>query len=126
LASGLGNLVARVSKLSQSLGVKKIRSEKNLILEYGNFLNISREKYRTSLNGFDFSSSLTSIWSLIKFCDQEVERNKLWQQSDRQKEIIGNLLFLIDEIAKLLAPILPETSEKILKNKIAGPLFPKI
>lgn len=126
LASGLGNLVARVSKLSQSLKIKKISDEKKLIAEYKNYLHGSQQRYQISLSNFDFSAALAAVWSLIKLCDQEVEKNKLWQQSDGQKEIVGNLLFLIDEIAKLLAPFLPETSEKILKNKVSSPLFPKI
>ena len=126
LAGGFGNLVSRVSKLGHSLKVKKINDRKKLITEYGDILLNSEEKYRSALEHFEFSASLAAIWSLIKFCDQEVEKNKLWQTSDRQKEIIGNLLFLIDEIAKLLEPFLPETSARVLKKKVTGPLFPKI
>ncbi len=126
LASGLGNLVARVTKLAQVSKIKKIGSEKSLIAEYKIALAVSKEKYKESLERFEFSTSLAAVWALIKFCDQGVERNKLWEKSDKQKEIVGNLLFLIGEIAMLLEPFLPETSKKILKGKIKGPLFPRI
>ncbi|MFH1780796.1 MAG: class I tRNA ligase family protein [Candidatus Nealsonbacteria bacterium] len=126
LASGLGNLVARVEKLAQLAKTKKINSEKSLIAEYKIALGSSKEKYQESLGRFEFSMALSAVWELIKFCDQEVEKNKLWEKSTEKKNIISNLLFLIDEIAELLAPFLPETSHKILKGKIKESLFPRI
>lgn len=126
LASGLGNLVARVSKLAQVSKIKKTGNEGSLIAEYKIALDASKEKYKESLERFEFSAALAAIWVLIKFCDQEVERNKLWEKSDQQKDIIGNLLFLIDEMAILLEPFLPETSKKILKGEIEESLFPRI
>ncbi|MEK7503697.1 MAG: methionine--tRNA ligase [Patescibacteria group bacterium] len=128
LASGLGNLVARVEKLAQVTKTKKIGNEKSLIAEYKIALQDSKEKYKESLERFEFSMALAAIWLLIKFCDQEVEKNKLWEKSDKQKDIISSLLFLIEEIAKFLEPFMPETSEKILKqlkNKKSEPLFPR-
>ncbi|MFH1424019.1 MAG: methionine--tRNA ligase [Candidatus Nealsonbacteria bacterium] len=126
LASGLGNLVARVAKLAQVSKTKKIGNERNLFAEYKIVLDASKEKYKESLEKFEFSMTLSAVWALIKFCDQEVEKNKLWEKSDKQKDIISNLLFLIDEIAGLLEPFMPETSGKILKRKTEGPLFPRI
>lgn len=129
LASGLGNLVARVTKLAQVTKTKKIGNIKNLIAEYKIAIEDSKEKYQESLGKFEFSMALSAVWALIKFCDQEVETNKLWEKSDKQKDIISSLLFLIDEIAGFLEPFLPETSDKILKqlkNKKSEPLFPRI
>ena len=126
LASGLGNLVARVTKLAQVSKIKKTGNERGLIAGYKIALKASKEKYKESLERFEFSAVLAAVWTLIKFCDREVERNKLWEKSDNQKEIIDNLLFLIGEIAKLLEPFLPETSQKILKKETGGSLFPRI
>lgn len=126
LASGLGNLVARVTKLAQISKTKKISNEKKMFAEYKIALSSSKEKYEESLERFEFSMALSAVWALIKFCDQEVEKNKLWEKTDKQKDIISNLLFLIDEIAGLLGPFMPETSKKILKGGVEGPLFPRI
>ena len=129
LASGLGNLVARVAKLAQVLKIKKVGNRKSLIADYKIVLVASKEKYKEFLDKFEFSTALSAIWALIKFCDQEVEKNKLWEKSDKQKDIINSLLLLIDEIAGLLEPFLPETSEKILKQlktRKSELLFPRI
>ena len=50
-------------------------------------------------------------------------------KKQKTKETIGNLLLAVNEIAKLLQPFLPETSEKIfqqLKTKKKESLFPRI
>jgi len=66
---------------------------------------------------------------LISFCDKYIERERPWEKSEKQLSIINNLLFALDNIAQLLQPFLPETSEKIkkqLKTKKSQPLFPRI
>jgi len=72
---------------------------------------------------------LISIWELISFCDVYIEKERPWEESVNQKEVISNLLFVVGEIASLLQSFLPETSEKIfaqLKIKKSKPLFPRI
>jgi len=77
---------------------------------------------------------LISIWELISFCDKYIEKERPWEKSEKQKEVIGNLLLAISNIAEMLQPFLPATSEKILKNirqlaektKKSQPLFPRI
>jgi methionyl-tRNA synthetase len=86
------------------------------------------------LNEFKFNEALAAVWGIISFCDKYIEKEKPWsfdpaQDKEKQDEVIGNLLFAISEIAKLLEPFLPETSDKILeqlKTKKSKPLFPRI
>jgi methionyl-tRNA synthetase len=58
------------------------------------------------------------------FCD----KIKPWEEKESSREVVGDLLLAIGEIGQLLAPFLPETSEKIqrqiLKNK-KEILFPR-
>jgi len=130
LANGLGNLVARVlafapkfpaygRKVSDKTFQKKItETQKNFI---------------ENMEEFKLYEALGEIWKLISFCDGYVEENKPWQlvKTDKKKleQVLSNLLYCISEIANLVEPFLPETSEKIkgqLKNKKSEILFPRI
>ncbi len=130
LAKGLGNLVARVITLASRASVKPSLTEAKL----GLVIKKTKKKYKEALNDFKFSEALVPIWELISFCDKYIEREKPWsfgsaQDKEKQKGVIGNLLFALVEIAGLLKPFLPETSEKILKqikSIKSKPLFPRV
>lgn len=138
LASGLGNLVARVTTLGAKL---KIKNEKLRITEQNSkIIQETWRKYKTSLENFKFNEALNSIWELISFCDRYIEKERPWEESNNQLLIISNLLFTLANIAQMLRPFLPETSEKIFKQlgikptdkkfkfkiKKEKPLFPRI
>ncbi len=121
LASGLGNLVARVITLAKN--AKPEISDNKLQAE----INKTHKNYKKFLEEFKFNEALTTIWELISFCDRYIEKQKPWQTQDQK--VVNNLLFAIKEIAETLQPFLPETSEKILQqleDKKTKPLFPRI
>jgi methionyl-tRNA synthetase len=130
LASGLGNLVARVLTLAEKLKIKnqKLKIQiKNQKIK--NEIEKTWRNWRKLLEEFKFNEALISIWDLISFCDKYIERERPWEKSEKQLSIINNLLFALDNIAQLLQPFLPTTSEKILKQlktKKSQPLFPRI
>ena len=127
LAKGLGNLVARVITLATKF---KVKSEKlKVAVKNQKVINDTWKRYRRALDEFKFNEALVSIWELISFCDKYIEKERPWEKSKKQKEVIGNLLSTIGEIAKLLKPFLPETSEKILnqlKTRKSESLFPRL
>jgi len=130
LASGLGNLVARVITVAENL--KSQISSLESAYQNSTFkkeIDNTWKKYEKALDEFKFNEALISIWDLISFCDRDIEKERPWKESERQKEVISDLLFAINEIAKLLEPFLPETSKKIfgqLRTKKIKPLFPRI
>ncbi|MFH1462668.1 MAG: methionine--tRNA ligase [bacterium] len=129
LAKGLGNLVARVITLGKISNFQFSISKQITNSKFQTAIDRTKKKRQKALEEFKFNEALAAIWALISFCDKYIERQKPWQEGKNQKEVITNLLFVIEEIAKLLAPFLPETSEKILKQlKTRGnkPLFPRI
>ena len=66
---------------------------------------------------------------MISFCDKYIEKERPWEESKKQKEVIGDLLLAIRQIAELLRSFLPQTSEKIMKqlgSKKSEPLFPRV
>ena len=93
-----------------------------------------KENCQKSLETFRFNEALSEIWDLISFCDKRINEEKPWSfdpAQDREKigKFLGSLLLTISEIANLIGPFLPETSEKILhqlKNGKSEPLFPRV
>jgi len=147
LAKGLGNLVARVLTMA----------ERTKIQEYSHIatqpqINQTWKNYKKALEEFKFNEALMAIWDLISFADGYIERERPWevitelptkeidQRTLGQKVAINNLLFILGNIAQMLQPFLPETSEKIFeqlgikpdkkpwqfKIKKGKSLFPKI
>jgi methionyl-tRNA synthetase len=132
LANGLGNLVARVSKLIEikQLNLSQIKYDrKNRILDE---VGLQIEK-------FQFDTSLNIIWQAIRNLDQYINREKPWdlepiEANKRLSEIIvgSDSLTSLLEIAEVLKPFLPETADKIQKQfqasvfKGGSALFPRI
>jgi len=131
LVKGLGNLVARVITLVEKSKIKNSNFKINPKFKIQ--IDKTQKEYKKALNEFKFNEALISIWELISFCDKYIEKEKPWEllkiKNLKLKIIIYNLLFSLDNIAKLLQPFLPETSEEILKQlktKKSEILFPRI
>ena len=126
LASGLGNLVSRVIAMANKFDVKSYKTENinKFIIEN---CDIFLKKYKMYLNNFKPREALVTVWNFIHFCDLYIDKEKPWEKG--RKEVINNLLFAIENIAKMLKPFLPETSIKILENikkEEKEILFPRI
>ncbi|MDO8557190.1 MAG: class I tRNA ligase family protein [Candidatus Jorgensenbacteria bacterium] len=67
---------------------------------------------------FKFHEALADIWALIGFGDRLVNEEKPWAIKDEKekKKILVNLIVLLDNISAMIAPFLPEASEKITKS----------
>jgi len=129
LASGVGNLVKRILTLAKEAKPKKQVLDSN----FGEIVLKARERYKKSLDNFNFSEALKSVWELISFCDKYIEREKPWEKKENKEkfsQIINNLIVMLKEIADLLGPFLPETSERIKEQIEEGKkqdlLFPRI
>jgi methionyl-tRNA synthetase len=123
LAKGLGNLVARVLTLAERF---KVHDQKT---KFKREIKKTEENCKKLMDEFKFYEALAVVWQFISFCDKYIEKERPWEESKSQKEVIGNLLFAISNIAEILKPFLPETSEKIfkqLKEKKGESLFPRV
>lgn len=123
LAGGIGNLVARVLKLSEGLKLDK----KNNDLD-GAVQKI-KEDCAKNLNDFNFAQALCCLWDFVGICNKYVGDKKPWEDKENKKEIVAALISAIEEISILLKPFLPETAEKIEKQLKEGKgqsLFPRV
>jgi len=130
LANGLGNLVARVLTLAIKNNTERKGKANKEIVEK---TKETRKNYEKLMGEFKLYEVLEEIWKLISFCDEYIEKNKPWElaKTDRDKleQVLSNLLYCISEIADLIAPFLPETSEKIKEQIKTGKseiLFPRL
>jgi methionyl-tRNA synthetase len=129
LANGLGNLVARVLTLAiKNNTERKGKTNKEIAKK----TKETRKNYEKLMGEFKLYEVLEEIWKLISFCDEYIEKNKPWELAktdrDKLKQILSNLLYCLSEIADLIAPFLPETSEKIKEQIKTGKseiLFPR-
>jgi methionyl-tRNA synthetase len=134
LAGGIGNLVARVLGISTKISnfqfsISNKFSNSQLKKEIKN----TQKRVVEKLEEFKFNEALRSIWELISWCDKYINDEKLWETlpAGRQEKIrkVGDLFFSLNEIAGLLNPFLPETSEKIKSAITTGKsenLFPRL
>ena len=129
LASGLGNLVARVVTLATKIKAKGQKPKAATNLKLKKEINKTHKEYKKALDNFKFNEALIVIWGLISWCDRYIEKEKPWKESENQLSVINDLLFTLENIAQLLGPFLPETSDKILRQlkiRKSKPLFPRV
>lgn len=137
LANGLGNFTARVLTLASRGADMRIHANdanKNIGKEIKQTMKLIDKK----MKDLKFNEALAAIWNLIGFGDNYINKKEPWKISDKKKkeQIIFDLIIVLKNVAELLAPFMPQTSEKILKSvKISGKyvkikkgenLFPRI
>ncbi len=134
LASGLGNLTARVITLAEKLKIKneKLKTTiKNEKLEQG--ILETKEKYKVAIESLKIDEALGVVWELIGTCDKIMATEKPWELANeklktKNEKVIADLLLVLREIADLLRPFMPQTVEKIIAQIKTGksiPLFPR-
>jgi len=131
LANGLGNLTARVFTL-----VEKEKFQEGFIIDELVLGKIkeARITVEQKINEFKLHEALAIIWNLISFGDGYINEHQVWKTKD--KKVLTSLIVLLDNIAYLLSPFLPETAKKITDSiewhdgtlivKKGGNLFPRL
>ncbi len=109
LANGLGNLTSRVMKMAETnLSEPVTVPKKSIPTEFFDFL----EK-------FEIQKAIDFIWQKIAEADKMIQETAPFKlvKTDKEKgiEIIKDLVIKLYTIGRMLNPIMPETSEKILK-----------
>lgn len=125
LANGIGNLVARVAKLCEREGYEVSSEQINL--------THTAETFEQALSSYDFVRAIGIANHRLKQCDVIINQDEPWKIED--KAVLETKLdYYVNEIiktAKLLKPLIPQTSETILAQfsgqvKSQTPLFPRI
>lgn len=129
LANGLGNLVSRIMKMTSTHISKPVQLPVDKA-----WAELISSDYRAAIDQYDIQKATTIVWDYIGAVDamiQETEPFKLIK-TDKEKalKIIEDLIERIYVIARMLEPILPQTSEAITRLVVSNtapavPLFPR-
>lgn len=124
LANGLGNFTSRVLGLASKFGKFELpiggrsaldgKSDwtETLVRESIVATKIAVEE---KIHAFRLHEALTAINGLISFGDKYVNEHEVWKDTESKKDKVLNLIVLVDAVADLIRPFLPETAEKISK-----------
>jgi methionyl-tRNA synthetase len=125
LANGLGNLVSRIMKMAETnLSSPVIVPEKSIPQDFFDLL----EK-------FEIQKAVDLIWEKVSELDGLIQKEQPFKlvKTDKEKgiKIIETLVKELFVIGEMLAPIMPETSKKIIElvkaNKVPErPLFLRV
>lgn len=130
LAAQLGNVVQRVASMIN-------RYQQGVIGEYPN-PGHDTAPYHEAVANQQFDRALEWVWDLVKGLNVYLEQQKPWQlakelDESHLREVLAACVGDIVQIAELLEPFLPTTSETIKKifhdgyvHNYSGVLFPRI
>lgn len=124
LTNGLGNLVARVMKLSEQYLEKP---------EMAEVIGFPKE-FTNAINEFQFNRAADLIWEHIQNLDNKIADEKpfsvIKENPEEGRRIILDCVQELLWIGTMLVPLMPETSKKILDaikvNKKPENLFPRL
>jgi len=122
LANGLGNLVSRVMKMAETNDIKLDETRPSIF---------DIDKHDEFYKKFELKKLCDDIWLKIQEADKYIQDNQPFKiikvDVEKGREQISYLLNYIWQIANVLKPVLPNTSEKILSavssQKLEAPLF---
>ena len=119
LANNLGNLVSRVAVLIEKLFNGSFAySRKYVLKEVDDKVINTWKKYIESLDNFKLHLALENVFSLADFANLFVDEHKPWALGDNPEhlnEVMMNLIVILLNVAWLLKPFLPETSNRIFE-----------
>ncbi|MBU0761039.1 MAG: methionine--tRNA ligase [Nanoarchaeota archaeon] len=107
LANKLGNLISRVSTLTEKYGLEKTTIKKLKIFP-------TKRKVEKHLENFEIDKALNEIFAFIDKCNEFVQKQKPWETKD--KKVLYELANAIKDFTILLSPFIPGTCEKIAKT----------
>lgn len=140
LANDLGNLVYRTLTMIEKYYSGQVPSQGNLDAQgkvITDKIKSLAAEVKTCVDAFNLNMALENIWGLIAMSNKYVEETKPWNlakegKSDELKSFIRLLVDSLREVALVISPFLPQTSQSITEqlgqdviNK-ANPLFPRI
>lgn len=127
LANRLGNLVSRVATMSVNYFGGRLDQMK---VDW----SAHDKKLEEAMTNYDFKIYLDHVFAVVDEANEQVDKKepfKLVKQDEAAaKRVLSTLADQIRWIGRALAPVLPQTSEEILKRygkviQIGEPLFPR-
>ena len=110
LLDDLGNLVSRVTKLSE--GYKGKLSGRDQLSR-----NLKLKEIQRKIDIFELHHSLEEIWSFIRSCNKYINDREPWKlEGEELGEVLYNLLEALRIISIITEPFMPGTAEMLRKQ----------
>ena len=131
LANGLGNLVSRIMKMASDNLSESVKIPEWEDPRQNESVGLVSE-YFSHLEKFEINKACDFIWKEIGKMDKYIQDNQpfkvIKEDKEKGREMISSLVVRLYSIARMLNPILPETSAKIKslikENKVPSrPIF---
>jgi methionyl-tRNA synthetase len=107
LANGLGNLTSRILKMSETYLVAPVEIPEMTI----------PDNWKEALDKFEINKAADIVWQEITSMDAHIQSSQPFKLIKKDKEmaegIVKGLVVRLYTVARMLNPILPETSDKI-------------
>jgi methionyl-tRNA synthetase len=128
LVNGLGNLVSRLLALAVKSGLSRVSTAKR---------ETPADSFERACRAYLHHEALAALWRQIDELNRDIDRVKPWvalKQGNPElvQSQVDEWLQGVSEIARSLAPFLPETSSKVLSVlgksplQASAPLFPRV
>jgi methionyl-tRNA synthetase len=110
LVNGLGNLVARVTKMAESYGAFPTKTPADDWLVENSCVN-------SHLEAYDFQNALNAVWEKIGKVDLQIQETQPFKLvKEDEAKAIELVQFMVDEVYRVayeIKPFMPETSKLI-------------
>jgi methionyl-tRNA synthetase len=126
LANDLGNLFSRTLAMTAKYFDGKVppfaAGGNRLDEELRDQLELTRAQYLEEIPRWSFHKALMSVWELIGKANKYIDEVGPWNlakepsQRERLATVLRNLLEINKMVAVLIAPVMPETAEKMLER----------
>lgn len=122
LGNELGNLVMRTIAMVERYfdGQAPDMQRLNLRTARGSTSTFAAawREYAQAMDAYDFGGALEVVWKILREGNQTIDREKPWAlaKTDVKKlgAVLHGILLSLYHVSWMLAPIMPETSEKIM------------
>lgn len=115
LADGIGNLVARVATLGDTISPLEFDFGRDLLPNVQKAITAAFANYERAFVAFRLNEAIAEVWRLIGFTDRYLNETQPWKVHNEAelRKIIVNAGYLVSTVANLLRPFLPDTADRI-------------
>ncbi|MDD3862089.1 MAG: methionine--tRNA ligase [Candidatus Gracilibacteria bacterium] len=121
LANGLGNLVNRVVMMTERYVDGKVPALTSAEGVHDKLIGLMK-RYEAAMENFDLKTACETAYEVVDFGNKYIDDMKPWvmAKDEANKEMLANVLYNLLEvlriIAIMIAPYVPQTSEKIFEQ----------